>query len=1217
MNANRHLGSLNGQFSVDCNGGAVYSVPLQVPPGTAGLMPSLSLVYNSGGGNGLAGMGWSLHGLSSVSRTAATMAQDRFISPVQYGPNDRFSLDGQRLVAIQGEYGSKDAVYHTEIESWRRIVPVYKDSVRSRSGPDSFLVQTKDGKVAEYGTSADAQIEASSKNPSIRVWALNRITDLNGNYMTITYRQDSAGGGFYPERIDYSGNDKTGLSPQRSVRFTYEPRPDKVPQYLGGYRVLFTERLSKVETFVGDELVLQYQLAYQQGEATGRSRLISVTQLDAEGVPLTPTVFQWQDSVPANFGTALDLDADQLPGGGTVLPMDVNGDGLVDLVYAYSVRNSLQLDLMLSKPDGTGFEKKFTIKPTGLDYGPEAPGVFLPMDVNGDGCIDLVYATEINSQVALTVLTASFVEGQWTLVPGPLNCAFTGAPLTWGGTLLPMDVDADGKADLVYASCEEGVLNLKVLFSDGTAFTAEAETKTNLDGDGQSIAVDINGDGMTDLVYALDNGGTLGLTLFLSQGRKGLIQAGSPLPDTVNLPYGGSLVPTDVNGDGLTDLVYAFQDQNQDTMKLLALLSNGVGFEPQEVLETGINYTPDSPDSPLVLPMDLNGDGLTDILVATQGAGDGVGFQVFISTGSGFTTHQVSQSLSNPFWGGSLLPVDLDGNGKTDLLYATEVSSMLALTRVLAAGPFPDLLTKITNGLGGTIETAYKPLTDPAVYSKGSSASASVEAQSLFNNRISGASFTFPTTQTLGGSSPGAVYASQTVDFPKYVVAGYVKRDGRGGEYDYGFVDPDRGSFYRGARIDLTGRGWLGFESITMHDNNLETTTVTDYNQFFPLTATVDSSRITRTRDKSSMKLTSIEYKSVDPGSGTKQVLISDVKTDFYTPSNDKPDSTHLKLYDYDEFGNVIQTTESSNEPGSLPLFTFHSYLNDADRWRLGYKIETQTARDQQGASILTWHQSGYDPDTFNKITHKVWNDSKLQWLVTTFGYDSYGNRTSATDASGALTTMNFDDTYHTFVVETISPPNQNGDSLVTSFDYYFQFGTQKTRTSPRLTSDTEPGRIIRQNNVDGLGRVIEVLGPDPSNSLVALSRRSWQADGLGVYRESLTLLDWNEPAWRWQRHYLDGLGRIYRSVALGPDGKTPVLIEKTFDSRNNWIKRSLPYYEGSTPVFVERSYDSYARLIEEIKPVDGGCARTTWTYENSFTVVQTQAADSPDARRT
>ena len=49
------------------SGTASFSIPLPVSPGRGGLQPSLALTYDSGSGNGLFGIGWSV-GLPSVSR---------------------------------------------------------------------------------------------------------------------------------------------------------------------------------------------------------------------------------------------------------------------------------------------------------------------------------------------------------------------------------------------------------------------------------------------------------------------------------------------------------------------------------------------------------------------------------------------------------------------------------------------------------------------------------------------------------------------------------------------------------------------------------------------------------------------------------------------------------------------------------------------------------------------------------------------------------------------------------------------------------------------------------------------------------------------------------------------------------------------------------------------------------------------------------------------
>ena len=147
--------SVPGKFDVDINGAATYSIPIAVPSGTAGMTPALALKYNSQQGSGFLGIGWALSGLPSINRCPKTTVQDSVRGVVNYDAEDRFCLDGQRLIAISGAYGADGTEYRTEIESFARII--------SRG-------------------SADA---------------------TNGQ--------------IYPNRIDYTANDGAGLSAHNSV----------------------------------------------------------------------------------------------------------------------------------------------------------------------------------------------------------------------------------------------------------------------------------------------------------------------------------------------------------------------------------------------------------------------------------------------------------------------------------------------------------------------------------------------------------------------------------------------------------------------------------------------------------------------------------------------------------------------------------------------------------------------------------------------------------------------------------------------------------------------------------------------------------------------------------------------------------------------------------------------------------------------------------------
>ena len=65
-------GALRANTEVSALGASTYELPIQVPPGIVGVEPLLSLQYNSQQGEGIAGLGMSLTGLSIITRCPAT-----------------------------------------------------------------------------------------------------------------------------------------------------------------------------------------------------------------------------------------------------------------------------------------------------------------------------------------------------------------------------------------------------------------------------------------------------------------------------------------------------------------------------------------------------------------------------------------------------------------------------------------------------------------------------------------------------------------------------------------------------------------------------------------------------------------------------------------------------------------------------------------------------------------------------------------------------------------------------------------------------------------------------------------------------------------------------------------------------------------------------------------------------------------------------------------
>jgi hypothetical protein len=94
------------------------SIAISIPP-HHGVEPKLSLEYDSSGGNGLVGVGWSLQGWDTIQRFQPGMGLPR------YDGSDIFALDGQPLVqCLPGSLSPScraGGTHSTKIESFLKI----------------------------------------------------------------------------------------------------------------------------------------------------------------------------------------------------------------------------------------------------------------------------------------------------------------------------------------------------------------------------------------------------------------------------------------------------------------------------------------------------------------------------------------------------------------------------------------------------------------------------------------------------------------------------------------------------------------------------------------------------------------------------------------------------------------------------------------------------------------------------------------------------------------------------------------------------------------------------------------------------------------------------------------------------------------------------------------------------------------------------------------
>ena len=134
-------GTIQGSFAVSSTGEATYHMPLVVPPGPAGMAPSLAVTYDSGSGDGMLGVGFSLAGFSAITRCPLTVAQDSQIRSVRYDQYDGLCLDGARLIPVGTSNGVVE--YRTLPDTFVKVLAT--PSKIPENPADTWKVFTRSG----------------------------------------------------------------------------------------------------------------------------------------------------------------------------------------------------------------------------------------------------------------------------------------------------------------------------------------------------------------------------------------------------------------------------------------------------------------------------------------------------------------------------------------------------------------------------------------------------------------------------------------------------------------------------------------------------------------------------------------------------------------------------------------------------------------------------------------------------------------------------------------------------------------------------------------------------------------------------------------------------------------------------------------------------------------------------------------------------------------
>ena len=1156
--------SSSEKFQVEpSTGTATLTIPIEVPQGRKGIQPSISLMYNSSSPNSILGVGWSLE-LGSIQRSTKRGVPE-------YDNTDTFVLvqqgSTQELVSTTGNE------YRAKIEgAFMRLEYL---------GSSGWTVTDKKGIKYYFGQTQDSQQYDPNNTSHIFKWCLDKVQDLNDNYMTIIYTKDQ--NQIYPDQITYVG---------AKVSFIQEEsRPDNTMSYRTGFKITTAKRLKeiKVEVMVNwqYQLIRKYLFDYSQSTSTQRSLIASITQYGADGTSsLPPTNFSYQ-TLTSNW----------------------------EFTTGWNIPEEVRFGHW--RPNRNIFVDE---------------GVRLA-DVNADGFTDIIrYKTPSERGVYFNNKTDGwYIDNAWAI---PDTMQFVGdrdCYIADHGIRL-VDVDADGYVDLVkhyasYGGTENVIyLNNKTNGWDLSSLTMPSDTHFLFDhstggpcqGWQQNMGVllsDVNADGYIDIVKSGDYE-----RCYLNDNGNGWYESPEWQPPQEIDFSDGSHTLVDVNGDGLPDIVKA---KNGDRK---TYINNGTGW----IYDSSWDMPDGEFDRNHTQLVDINGDGLADIVIAQTNT-----HTVYINNGHGwYLDNSWSLSLANnniDLTDTRTRFLDATGDGLLDLMrhYNFE-GGQLYINDGASSNDFTDLLETVDNGIGGTTVVSYMPSTQ--YDNTGDDDKCDLPfpiqtvSQTTATDQVSGQSY------TTNYEYAGGLWDWQSREFRGFGYAKVIDVEGNYSETDFLQGDYNKGRIARQATYDSSGNLY------TKVINDWQEQDLGNSSKFVYLNKTDNYIY----NGDSSGKRTQAQNSYDNYGDITQAVTLGEVDIDDGTdldPADNRKSQIEYTYNTTDWLISLPKTTYLTNHNGQILKQSWFYYdgnqspddpptqglLTKQEGWLLGSNQNPVTSYqyDDYGNLLSTTdaldhittitYDTGYQIFplvTANHLEHQVVNE---YYGINGVPLDDgtyrglWGQLKSSTDPNGN-TSFSIYDTFGR-IEKTVSPY----DSIeypTSSIEYHLESVPIKIISHQRQISGS-PDTLDTLSFYDGLGRLIQTkTESEEANKFVVSGQTEYNSRGL-PFKKYLPFFDTNysfsncvpisQNPYSYATISYDALGRVTQST--NPDG-TYSTIEY-----DDWATTTIDENGHK-----QKSYfNAFGRLIQREEYTGDSpdaytlYATTAYTYDLLGNLIQTQ----------